>query len=202
MRNIKSQPLNHRSRQPGKGHNEGISAIFIGLLVAILAMTACSSHERRTTGTVLNDQNLEYEVLRNISANPAFGENDHIKVEVHQGVVLLAGETTSEEKRLLATSLAEKPRLADRVINDLKIGRRAGFGGKLDNAWLTTKVESILAAKNPIEGSDVRRIKVVSSQNTVYLMGLVTREEGEKIAEVVRNIGGVEKVVKVFDYTD
>jgi osmotically-inducible protein OsmY len=202
MRNIKSQQLNRRSRQPGKGRNEGISVVFIGLLVAIMAMTACSSHERRTTGTVLNDQNLEYEVLRNISANPAFGENDHIKVEVHQGVVLLAGETTSEEKRLLATSLAEKPRLADRVINDLKIGRRAGFGGKLDNAWLTTKVESILAAKNPIEGSDVRRIKVVSSQNTVYLMGLVTREEGEKIAEVVRNIGGVEKVVKVFDYTD
>lgn len=202
MRYIKPRQANHPEYQPKKTRGAGNSTVFIGLLVAIMAIAACSGHERRTTGTVLNDQNLEYEVLRNISADPAFGENDHIKVEVHQGVVLLAGETTSEEKKLLATTLAEKPRLAERVINDLQIGRRAGFGGKLDNAWLTTKVESILAAKNPIEGSDVRRIKVVSSQNTVYLMGLVTREEGEKIAEVVRNIGGVERVVKVFDYTD
>jgi osmotically-inducible protein OsmY len=33
-------------------------------------------------------------------------------------------------------------------------------------------------------------------------MGLVTHKEGEAVAEVVRNIGGVDKVVKIFDYTD
>jgi osmotically-inducible protein OsmY len=33
-------------------------------------------------------------------------------------------------------------------------------------------------------------------------MGTVTQEEGDKVAEVVRNIGGVDKVVKVFDYVD
>ena len=123
-------------------------------------------------------------------------------MEVHQGVVLLAGETVSEENKILATQLAEKPRLTERVVNDLKIGERSGFGGKLDNSWLTTKVNSILITENPVSGNDASRVKVVSSQNTVYLMGLVTREEGEAIAEVVRNIGGVEKVVKIFDYTD
>jgi osmotically-inducible protein OsmY len=172
------------------------------LLVVIVTLAACSSHESRTVGTTFNDQQLEYEVVSNIRSHPAFGEHDHIKVEVHQGVVLLAGETVSEENRLLATQLAEKPRLTQRVINDLRIGRRAGFGGKLDNTWLTTKVNSILITQNPVSGYEGKRIKVISSQNTVYLMGFVTREEGEKIAEVVRNIGGVEKVVKAFDYTD
>ncbi len=132
-----------------------MSIMFIGLCSTIVALTACSGHERRTTGTVLNDQNLEYEVISNITLRPGFGENDHIKVEVHQGVVLLAGETVSEENKLLATKLAEKPSLTQRVVNDLKIGRRAGFGGKLDNTWLTTKVNSILIAKNPVAGSDV-----------------------------------------------
>lgn len=179
-----------------------LSFVSLILLGSLLTLSACSDHQRRSTGTVLNDQSLEYEVIGNIRSDPGFGENDHIKVEVHQGVVLLAGETVSEENRILATKLAEKPRLTERVVNDLKVGDRSGFGGKLDNSWLTTKVNSILVTENPVSGNDATRIKVVSSQNTVYLMGLVSREEGEAIAEVVRNIGGVEKVVKIFDYTD
>ena len=202
MRNTKPRTMNHREPQPGKARNKRSSTVFTAVLAAIVTLAACSSHESRTVGTTFNDQQLEYEVVNNIRSHPAFGEHDHIKVEVHQGVVLLAGETVSEENRLLATQLAEKPRLTQRVINDLRIGRRAGFGGKLDNTWLTTKVNSILIAQNPVSGYEGKRIKVISSQNTVYLMGFVTREEGEKIAEVVRNIGGVEKVVKAFDYTD
>jgi osmotically-inducible protein OsmY len=180
----------------------GSKYIIFTLLVTVLAVSACSTHERRNTGTVLNDQSLEIEVINNIYSDPSFSENDHIKVEVHEGVVLLAGETVSEENRVLATQLAEEPKLTKRVVNDLKVGDRAGLGGKLDNSWLSTKVNSILIKENPLPGNDAARIKVVSSQNTVYLMGLVTREEGNEVAEIVRNIGGVEKVVKIFDYTD
>jgi len=176
--------------------------LAIMLLASVVGLSACSSHERRSTGTVLNDQSLEYDVISNIRNDPSFTDKDHIKVEVHLGVVLLAGETVSEENKALATRLAEAPRLTERVVNDLVVGERAGFGGKLDNSWLSTKVNSILVTENPLPGNDASRIKVVSSQNTVYLMGIVTREEGDKVAEIVRNVGGVDKVVKIFDYSD
>lgn len=201
MRNIDCQLLQKPDRQDGK-IRIGPSKVIVAGLLAMLVLGACSGYERRTTGTALNDQTLEREVISSIRSNPSFGENDHIKVEVNEGVVLLAGETVSEENKLLATKLAEEPRLSQRVVNDLKIGRRAGFGGKLDNSWLTTKVNTVLLTENPVTGNDASRIKVISSQNTVYLMGIVTREEGEKVAEVVRNIGGVERVVKIFEYTD
>jgi len=177
-------------------------AISFALVLAVLTLSACGNHTRRSTGTVLNDQTLEFDVISNIRNDPAFSENDHIKVEVHEGVVLLAGETVSEENRALATKLAEAPRLTQRVVNDLQVGDREGFGGKLDNSWLTTKVNSKLITENPLPGNDASRIKVVSSHNTVYLMGFVTHEEGDAVAEIVRNIGGVDKVVKIFDYTD
>jgi len=176
--------------------------VILTLSFSILSLTACSNSPRRTTGTVLNDQALEREVTNRIRNHPRFSEDDHIKVEVHQGVVLLAGETVSEENSVLASQLAGESRLTERVVNDLKIGERAGFGGKLDNGWLTSKVNSILITENPLSGNDASRIKVISSQNTVYLMGMVSHEEGEAVAEVVRNIRGVEKVVKIFDYTD
>jgi osmotically-inducible protein OsmY len=189
-------------QSPSRHRPGGSLVVLFILLVSIVALPACGKYGRRTTGTVLNDQTLEYEVIDNIRSDPSFSEKDHIKVEVHQGVVLLAGETETEENKILATRLAEESRLTQRVVNDLKVGEREGFGGKLDNSWLTTKVNSILLTQNPLPGNDASRVKVVSSHNTVYLMGMVTRKEGDAVAEVVRNIGGVEKVVKIFDYTD
>ena len=202
MRSIYKQPVRGFQGPSGFCRTTGSMVVFLLLLVSILALPACGGHARRSTGTVLNDQSLEYDVISNIRNDPSFSENDHIKVEVHRGVVLLAGETVSEENKILATRLAEAPRLTERVVNDLKVGEREGFGGKLDNTWLTTKVNSLLVTENPLPGNDASRIKVVSSHNTVYLMGLVTHKEGEAVAEVVRNIGGVDKVVKIFDYTD
>ncbi len=176
--------------------------MFLLLLAGVLLLPACGNYAKRSAGTVLDDQTLEYDVIYNIYSDPNFGQDDHIKVEVNQGVVLLAGETVSEENRVLATKLAEEPKLTRRVVNDLTVGQRTGFGGKANNSWLTTKVNSILIKENPLSGNDASRIKVVSSQGTVYLMGLVSREEADTITEIVRNIGGVEKVVKIFDYTD
>lgn len=197
----KNSPARHGNQARGRWPRQA-KALASLLLISIAVLAACSNAPRRTTGTVLNDQTLEFDVISSIRSNPNFSEADHIKVEVHQGVVLLAGETVSEANRALATKLAEESRLTERVVNDLKVGERAGFGGKLDNAWLTNKVNSRLLTKNPVSGNDISRIKVVSSQNTVYLMGMVTQEEGEAVAEVVRNIRGVERVVKIFDYVD
>jgi len=196
--------VNSAKNSPAIGRHPliGRRIIFLLLLAAVMALPACGNYARRSAGTVLDDQTLEYEVINNIYGHPSFGEDDHIKVEVNQGVVLLAGETVSEENRVLATKLAEQAKLTRRVVNDLKVGDRTGFGGKANNTWLTTKVNSILVKENPLPGNDASRIKVVSSQHTVYLMGLVSREEGDAIAEIVRNIGGVKKVVKIFDYTD
>jgi len=202
MRRICDQPLDTSEGPLVHYRAVSLKVIYLVLVASMLVFSACANYERRSTGTVLNDQTLEYEVINAIRSDPSFSEKDHIKVEVNQGVVLLAGETVSEENRILATRLAEEPRLTQRVVNDLKVGEREGFGGKLDNTWLTTKVNSILLTKSPLPGNDASRIKVVSSHNTVYLMGFVTHKEGDAIAEIVRNIGGVEKVVKIFDYTD
>jgi len=197
-----SRPINCNVSTANKTLAVGRRMVLSLVLAAVMLLPACADHPRRSAGTVLDDQTLEYVVINNIYSDPSFGQDDHIKVEVHQGVVLLAGETVSEENRVLATQLAEQAKLTRRVVNDLAVGERADFTSKVNNTWLTTKVNSILLKENALPGNDAARIKVVSSQHTVYLMGLVSQEEGEIIAEIVRNIRGVEKVVKIFDYTD
>jgi osmotically-inducible protein OsmY len=46
------------------------------------------------------------------------------------------------------------------------------------------------------------RIKVVTEDSVVYLMGLVTHKEADEATEIASTTGGVRKVVKVFEYTD
>ena len=42
--------------------------------------------------------------------------------------------------------------------------------------------------------------KVVTEASVVYLMGLVTREEGDRAATVASRTSGVKQVVKVLEY--
>ncbi|MBT8052017.1 MAG: BON domain-containing protein [Gammaproteobacteria bacterium] len=175
---------------------------LIGL--ALVAMiSACSSGvERRSLGTVIDDQTSEIRILDTLFDQPEFDERDHIKVETHNQTMLLAGEVSSAEKKALATRLASELKTVARVVNELAVMPAVETSGELSNSYITSKVNTRLLFSNPIEGSDTGRLKVITARRTVYLMGSVTRAEGEAVAEVVRRTRGVEKVVKVFDYIE
>jgi osmotically-inducible protein OsmY len=173
------------------------------LVVALLMLPGCSSDaKRRSIGTVIDDQTSEIQILDQLFARPEFDDRDHVKVETHNETMLLAGEVSSEQKKALATNLASGLKTVSRVVNDLAVMPPAGTSGKLNNSYITSKVNSRLLLSNPIEGSDTGRLKVITARRIVYLMGSVTRAEGEAVADVVRRTRGVEKVVKVFDYID
>jgi len=48
----------------------------------------------------------------------------------------------------------------------------------------------------------VVHVKVVTEANTVYLLGLVTRKEAADATEIARTTGGVQRVVRLFEYLD
>jgi len=170
-------------------------------LVALLA--GCAPREqRRSAGTILDDQTKETRAIDALFSRDEFDNDDHIKLEVHNATLLLAGETKSEANKSLATELTSQLRGISRVVNELEVMPAGTASDRLNNTYITAKVNSVLAARNPVAGFDSTRIKVLTARNIVYLMGTVTRSEGDAVTEVVRNVGGVEKVVKVFDYTD
>jgi osmotically-inducible protein OsmY len=45
-------------------------------------------------------------------------------------------------------------------------------------------------------------VKVTTEATTVFLMGIVTRQEADAAVEIARNTEGVRKVVKVFEYIE
>jgi osmotically-inducible protein OsmY len=172
-------------------------------VLAVLTLAACApKQDRRSFGTVIDDQTAEAKIIDVLYSREEFDDEDHIKVETHNATLLLAGETKSESNKALASELAQQLKSVDRVVNELAVMPAADTGGRFNNSYITTKVNSKLTTANPIEGFDATRIKVITARRHVYLMGTVTREEAEAVSEVVRNVKGVEKVIRVFDYSD
>jgi len=155
----------------------------------------------RATGAMFDDQNIEVRVIAAITGPDGLGRENHVKVEVYERVVLLMGEAVSPAEKERAGRIAAGVDQVERVVNEIEVRERVGVGGKLSNSWLSAKVNTRLLTANTLPGFDPHRVKVVSARGTVYLMGNLSREEGDQVAEVVRNVRGVDKVVKVFNYS-
>jgi osmotically-inducible protein OsmY len=183
-------------------NNARIAGYWLVILLALISAACAPKEQRRSAGTILDDQTMESRTLDVLFSREEFDTDDHIKVEVHNATLLMAGETKSEANKALATELTSQMRGIGRVVNELEVMPPSSAADRLSNTYMTSKVNSVLAAKNPVAGFDATRIKVLTARNNVYLMGTVTHAEADAVTEVVRNVGGVAKVVKVFDYTD
>ena len=64
--------------------------------------------------------------------------------------------------------------------------------------WITGKVKTNMLTNS----TELARIKVITENGSVYLMGLVTRAEADTATEIARKVSGVQRVVKVFEYIE
>ena len=105
----------------------------------------------------------------------------------------------SEALKAKATEVVRKIRGVRRIYNELEVAAPSSGMTRTSDTWITTKVKSFLLGNPDVEGS---RVKVVTEDGVVYLMGLVTRDEAKRIADEASDISGVQKVVKLFELID
>ena len=153
---------------------------------------------QRTSGAIVEDQSIETKVAVNLKADSlAFREN-HFNVVSHNGVVLLVGQIENETMKQKATEITAKASSKiKRIHNELEITQRRGILSRGNDTWIATKVRTLMFANDEIAANQV---KVVVENGVVYLMGIVTETEGDTAANVARNVVGVTKVIKVFEY--
>lgn len=170
------------------------------LVVGGVAVTGASlAHDRRTTGTVIDDQMIELKAYNALDEVPALKTQAHINVTSFNGVVLLSGQVPGATLKAQASEQVrgiEKVRL---VHNELLIAAPSSMASRSADGLITTRVKTALFGVK-IDGFDPTRVKVVTENGVVFLMGLVTRAEAEAATERTRTIGGVQKVVRLFEY--
>ncbi|HHL32388.1 MAG TPA: BON domain-containing protein, partial [Oceanospirillales bacterium] len=126
--------------------------------------------------------------------------DEHIKVLTYNGVVLLAGEADSAEDKLKAEDAAAARSGVIRVINELRESIPTNITRRTKDSYITSKAKSSLL-RVKLAGFNPTRVRIMTTRGIVYLMGRVTEAEANAVVEKIRNLRGVVKVVKVFEYT-
>ena len=174
----------------------------IPLVLTAASVTAIDvSLDRRTPGKYWDDNALELKVRSDIGTDAAL-EGVNVSVTAFNGVVLLTGQVANDQQRVRAKELVERYKENGEVsvvVNELTLAGRTNISSRLNDSWVTGKVKLALLKAPEFPASAV---KVVTEHGKVYLLGRVTRAEGDEAVAAISGISGVTHIVKVFVYTD
>jgi osmotically-inducible protein OsmY len=175
-------------------------SVLQGCAVAtVVAVTAGATMvaDRRTFSKQIDDQSIELIAHNELNKQKALSKNTNLHVISLNGTVLVIGQAPNTYLRDLAIkTIQDLPDIVT-IHNQVRISSTIAITTQSNDIWLTSKVKSALLTNGEVNAKD---IKVVTENSEVFLMGLVTKKEADIVVEIVRNIYGVSRVFKAFEY--
>ncbi|SDY34071.1 Osmotically-inducible protein OsmY, contains BON domain [Nitrosomonas sp. Nm58] len=156
---------------------------------------ALMNEDRRSSGIFIEDQSIELKTNRRI--NEQLGRDARINVTSFNRNVLLTGEVPNEFMRSEAEKLTMSVDNVRNVFNEISISEKTALSIRTNDSLITSKVKGRFLSERKFQ---INYVKVVTENSIVYLLGLVTREEGDSAAQIASTTAGARKVVKVFEY--
>lgn len=167
----------------------GCAPLVVG---GAMAATTMMATDRRSAGTQIDDQNNE---LKAISAvKDVIGDRGHVNATSFNRVVLLTGEVPTDADKAAVAKAVSQIATVRYLVDEVAVMPNSSMSTRTNDTIITGKVKSAFMDGKTAFNS----IKVVTERGVVYLMGLVTEPEAKRATEIARGIGGVVKVVRVF----
>lgn len=155
-------------------------------------------YDHRKLESILMDNQITHDAADKINADPNF-KGSHIDIACFNRVVLLTGQTPTPELREEAEAVVRNVTNVTRIYNQIIIRAPTSSIVRTSDTWITTKIKSqLLATKGMKSGT----VKVVTENGTVYLMGMVSKDQAETAATIASQVDGVQRVMKIFQYTN
>ena len=151
--------------------------------------------DRRSAGAQLDDESIELKIATQTTSE--FGDRIHLNATSYNGFVLLTGEVPDQAVLTRVGNIAKNTEKVRGVHNELVVGLLSDFSARSNDTYITSKVKSRMLEANKFPPNAV---KVVTERSVVYLMGIVSKEEGDAAAEIAATTAGVARVVKFFQY--
>lgn len=155
------------------------------------------AQDRRTSGAYVEDEAIENKALSQISK--PYGSNSHVNVTSYNRIVLLSGEVPTPAVRTEIGKLVSAIDNVRSVNNELVVSGVSSLTSRSSDSLVTSDVKLRFMQDKRFQAE---HIKVVTENGTVFLMGLVKRAEAEAATEIASTTGGVQRVVRLFEYLD
>ncbi len=174
-------------------------AILSGCVAAVVGGAGTAvlvGEDRRTVGTVTEDQGIELKAANRI--NDKF-KDSHFNLTSYSRMVLITGEAADAAMKAEIEKIVRAVENVRGVYNEMTIGGNTAMSARANDSFVTSKVKARFLDERKFNAVHV---KVVTEAGVVYLLGLVKRKEADDAVEIARTTSGVKKVVKLFEYLD
>lgn len=171
---------------------QGLSGCAPLVVGGAMAATTMMATDRRSAGTQIDDQSNELKTASAIEG--AIGDRGHVNATSFNRVVLLTGEVPNAADKAAVAKAVSQIATVRYLVDELGVGPNSSLGNRTNDTIITGKVKAAFVDTKTAFNS----IKVVTERGVVYLMGLVTEPEAARAVELARGVGGVVKVVRVF----
>jgi osmotically-inducible protein OsmY len=167
------------------------------VVVGSAAVATKTATDPRSVGTQVDDGTLEARVSNAISKDQQLKAEARIVATAYQGKVLLTGQAPTTELASRAKQITMGVDGAVEVYNEIRKGTPVSLGTASLDTWITTKVRSQILTSDSVKSSNV---KVTTENGEVFLLGLVTPQEGQSAAQIASQVSGVKHVTTAFTY--
>jgi osmotically-inducible protein OsmY len=188
-------------------------AFIFSALLSISVLSGCAAvavgtaattgvavvHDRRTTGTIIEDQTIELKALKTLYGIDKIRINTHVNATSYNNILLLTGEAPTESLRNDISNRLRQISKVRKVHNEILVAAPSSIISRSSDGLITSKAKVALFKLNSIKGFDPTRVKIVSENGVVYLLGLLKQNEIAPVVDTIRRVGGVQRVVKLFE---
>jgi osmotically-inducible protein OsmY len=164
------------------------------LAVTGVGAAAIMASDRRTTGTYVEDESIEWKAIGKLRDR---FPGAHVNTTSYNRRVLLTGEAPNEAARKGIEDAVRSIENVKEVVNELVVAGASSLAARGNDSLVTSNVKARMVNNGKFSPSHV---KVLTEAGVVYLMGVVSQDEGDAAVEIARTTSGVNRVVKVFEY--
>lgn len=166
----------------------------IPLMVGGAVMTGMVATDRRTSGTVVEDEGIEIKAALRVREN--LGERAHVNVTSYNRQVLITGEVPNAQDRQLVEQVVANVDNVRNIVNELAILGNSTLTQRSSDSVVTGRVKAALLDTKDLFANS---FKVVTEHGTTYVMGRVTQREATRATEVITAQSGVQRLVRVLE---
>lgn len=178
-----------------------VSALLLSGCAAVVVGAAASSavvaQDRRTAGTFIEDKSIQIKSIQAVQRVADDNPKVNVAVVSYNNRVLLVGQVPSRQIKNDIDAEVRRIEKVKNLHNEIQVKAPTNIKERSLDSWITTRIKSEMAVTKDF---NFTRVKVVTEDGIVYLMGIIKPHEEEIAVEIARNVKGVNKVVKIFEY--
>lgn len=183
--------------------------MFLLIMFVFVVLSSCSSmmtigtaafvtkvwNDPRTVGTQLDDNILKVQIYHALYQDKQIRNFARIANTVYQGNVLLTGQSPSSNLSQKAVQVVMRVNGIKKIYNAIRLGQPISLQQILLDSFISNQVRLNLFTQKNIH---ITKIKVISENQEVFLLGELTREEAINAERIAKRINGVKNVFTIF----